>query len=400
MKLLYSSTPSNLFTSFARPTSSTKVVLVRHARTTYNEQGRFQGSSDESVLTAKGHQDAYATGLALKEYNFDAIYTSPLKRVQQTTQEIITALRQDNVTLVDSDRLLTEICMSHWQGLYYQEVKEKFAKDYHCWQNTPHLFSFDNVYPVLELFEKAKLFWQKVLSKHQGQTILIVAHGGTNRALISTAIGLQPESYHSLQQSNCGISHLEFAPSNDGKLKYLNATEHLGETLPKLKAGKAGWRWLLLSETNAKILKDRFLFDGRKRRGNPSLFHSRIDRLGSSNSIDLLLTEHSISESIAQKLATKYQIPHFPLAENHFSNWQQTIMNRQKSLIDLEQLSLTTGLIIASDKLITRILKNTFKINISYIQDSLTVIHYPQTTNHSILQGILPLTSKAIALTK
>ncbi|MGK7895467.1 MAG: histidine phosphatase family protein, partial [Xenococcus sp. (in: cyanobacteria)] len=301
---------------------------------------------------------------------------------------------------VDSDRLLTEICMSHWQGLYYQEVKEKFAEDYHCWQNTPHLFSFDNVYPVLELFEKAKLFWQKVLSKHQGQTILIVAHGGTNRALISTAIGLQPESYHSLQQSNCGISHLEFAPSNDGKLKYLNATEHLGETLPKLKAGKAGWRWLLLSETNAKILKDRFLFDGRKRRGNPSLFHSRIDRLGSSNSIDLLLTEHSISESIAQKLVTKYQIPHFPLAENHFSNWQQTIMNRQKSLIDLEQLSLTTGLIIASDKLITRILKNTFKINISYIQDSLTVIHYPQTTNHSILQGILPLTSKAIALTK
>ena len=365
-------------------TSTTKVVLVRHARTIYNEQGRFQGSSDESVLTAKGHQDAYATGLALKEYNFDAIYTSPLKRVRQTTQEIITALGQDNVPFVDSNHLLTEIWMSHWQGLYYQEVKEKFTEDYNCWQNTPHLFSFNNVYPVVEMFEKARLFWQQVLTKHQGKTILIVAHGGINRALISTAIGLQPESYHSLQQSNCGISHLEFAPSNDGKLKYLNDTEHLGETLPKLKAGKGGWRWLLLSETNAKTLKNLYLFE----------------RLGSSNSIDLLLTEHSISDSIAQKLATKYQIPHLPLAENHFSNWQQTIMNRQKSLIDLEQLHLTTGLIIASDKLITRILKNTFKINIFYTQDSLTVIHYPQTTNHSIVQGVLPLTSKAIALTQ
>lgn len=385
MKLLYSSTPSNLFTSCTCPTSSTKVVLVRHARTTYNEQGRYQGSSDESVLTEKGHQDAYVTGLALRKYNFDAIYTSPLKRVQQTTQEITNALKdRNNVPSVYSDRLLTEICMFHWQGLYYQEVKEKFAEAYNCWQNTPHLFSFGNVYPVVELFEKARLFWQKVLSQHQGQTILIVAHGGTNRALISTAIGLQPESYHSLQQSNCGISHLEFVPSNDGKLKYLNATEHLGEILPKLKAGKTGWRWLLLSETNAKTLKDRSLFE----------------RLGSSNSIDLLLTEHSISESIAQKLATKYQIPHFPLAENHFSNWQQTITNRQKSPIDLEQPHLTTGLIISSDRLITRILKNTFKINISHIQDSLTVIHYPQTTNHSILQGVLPLTNKVIALTK
>ncbi len=82
--------------------------------------------------------------------------------------------------------------MFHWQGLYYQEVKEKFAEAYNCWQKTPHLFSFNNVYPVLELFEKARLFWQQILTKHQGQTILIVAHGGTNRALISTAVGLQP----------------------------------------------------------------------------------------------------------------------------------------------------------------------------------------------------------------
>ncbi len=119
-----------------------------------------------------------------------------------------------------------------------------------------------------------------------------------------------------------------------------------------------------------------------------------------SNSIDLLLTEHSISESLAQKLATKYQIPHLPLAKSHLSNWQQTIINRQKLPMALEQPHLTTGLIIASDKLTARILKNTFQINISHTQDSLTVIHYPQTTNHPILQGILPFISEAIALTK
>ncbi|MEM7592694.1 MAG: histidine phosphatase family protein [Cyanobacteria bacterium P01_A01_bin.83] len=379
MKLLYDSVPS---TSSTSPTPSTKIILVRHARTTYNEQGRYQGSSDESVLTPKGHQDAYTTGLALKEYNFDAIYTSPLKRVRQTTQEILTALKdRNNVPSVYSDRLLTEIFMSHWQGLYYQEVKEKFAEAYHCWQNTPHLFSINNTYPVLELFEKAKLFWQQVLTKHQGQTILIVAHGGTNRALISTAVGLKPESYHNLQQSNCGISRLEFTSINNGELKYLNATHHLGETLPKLKAGKTGWRWLLLPETNAK--------------SDLSLF----DILGSGN-INLLLTEHSIPESFAQKIATKYRIPHLPLAENHFFNWQQIIINRQKSPIFVEQSHLSTGLIIASDKLITRILKNTFQVNTFHAQDSLAVIHYPQSANHPIIQGILPLISQAILLSK
>ena len=339
--------------------------------------------------------------MTLKKYNFDAIYTSPLNRVRQTTQEILTALgNKDYVAPVYSDRLLTEIGMSYWQGLYYQEVEEKFTQAYNCWQNTPHLFSFDRVYPVLELFKKARLFWQKVLSQHRGQTILIVAHGGTNRALISTAVDLQPEKYHSLQQSNCGISYLEFSLRNNAKIKYLNDTEHLEETLPKLKAGKTGWRWLVLSETNTSKLSYRSLFD----------------RLGSSNSIDLLLTEHSttrlgmlgkpqhpsrsISESCAQKLATNFKIPHLTLAADHFLNWQQTIIDRQKLSISTERSRLTTSLIIASDKLIARILKKTFQINISHTQDILAVIHYPQSKNHPILQSILPLTSKAIALTK
>ena len=380
-------------------TYSTKVILVRHARTTYNEQQRYQGSSDESVLTEKGYQNAYATGLTLKKYNFDAIYTSPLNRVRQTTQEILTAMgNKDYVAPVYSDRLLTEIGMSYWQGLYYQEVKEKFTEAYNCWQNTPHLFSFNNIYPVLELFEKARLFWQKVLSQHRGQTILVVAHGGTNRALISTAVDLQPEKYHSLQQSNCGISCLEFTSRNNSKLKYLNATDHLGETLPKLKAGKTGWRWLLLSD-NVKSLGDRVLFD----------------KLSSCN-IDLLLTEHSttrlgmlgkpqhpsrsISESFAQKLATNFKIPHLTLAADHFLNWQQTIIDRQKSLISTERLRLTTSLIVASDKLIAQILKATFQINISHTQNILAIVHYPQSKKHPILQSILPFTSKAIALTK
>ena len=123
--------PFNVSSHIYSQNSNTKVILVRHARTTYNEQGRYQGSSDRSVLTPKGHQDAYTTGLALKEYNFDAIYTSPLKRVRQTTQEIVSALNSPDIPVYIEPKL-TEICMSHWQGLYYQEVKEKFAEAYKC----------------------------------------------------------------------------------------------------------------------------------------------------------------------------------------------------------------------------------------------------------------------------
>lgn len=359
-------------------TPSTKVILVRHARTTYNEQGRYQGSSDESVLTEKGYKDAYATGLALQQFDFDAIYTSPLTRVQQTTQVILTALKPiNNIPPVFIDHQLTEISMSDWQGLFYQEVKEKFAEDYSCWQNTPHIFTFNNTFfPVIELFKQAQQFWNKVLTKHRGQTILIVAHGGTNRALISTAVGLNPEHYHSLQQSNCGISCLEFASEhNIGELKYLNVTNHLGETLPKLKAGKTGWRWLLLSKANTKNIAK----------------HSYITRLINSNSIDLLLTDRSVSKCPIEELAVRAKIPQLSLAQNHFLDWQQTIVKQRKYSFNSEQASLTTGLIIASDKLIAQILHTTLNINTLNIAANVAIIHYPQNHSYSILQGVLPL---------
>jgi phosphoserine phosphatase len=365
----------NLLSSF---TPSTKVILVRHARTTYNEQGRYQGSSDESVLTEKGHQDAYATGLALQQYNFDAVYTSPLMRVQQTTQVILEALKAtNNLPPVFIDHRLTEISMSDWQGLFYQEVKEKFSETYSCWQNTPHLFTFNNTFfPVIELFKQAQQFWQVVLNKHRGETILIVAHGGTNRALISTALGLNPEYYHSLQQSNCGISCLEFSlEDNFGELKYLNVTSHLGETLPKLKAGKTGWRWLLLSKANAKNTDE----------------YSYVTRLINSNSINLLLTEHSVSKYPIEELAVQYKIPHLSLAQNHFLDWQQTIIQQKNYFFNSEKVSLNTGLIVASDKLLAQILHTTLNINTLNIADNLAIIHYPQNHSYSILQGVLPL---------
>ena len=129
--------------------------------------------------------------------DFNAIYTSPLTRVQQTTKEIVSALNSPNIPDIPVyvEPKLTEVCMADWQGLYYQEVKDKYADAHDCWQNAPHLFTRDRInYPVLELFKQAQAFWQEILNKHRGQTILIVAHGGTNRALIGTAIALSPKA--------------------------------------------------------------------------------------------------------------------------------------------------------------------------------------------------------------
>lgn len=379
---------NNLVTSISHTSSptysttpDTKVILVRHARTTYNEQGRYQGSSDESVLIEKGHQDAYNTGLALQQYDFDAIYTSPLKRVRQTTQEIVSALNSPNIPVYIEPKL-TEVCMADWQGLFYQEVKDKYPDAYRCWQNTPHLFTRDRVhYPVLELFQQAKAFWQEILYKHRGQTILIVAHGGTNRALIGTAIALSPKHYHSLQQCNCGISCLQFSSfSNLGEVQYLNVTNHLGKNLPKLKAGKTGWRWLLIS---SEIPKEQCNFP-------------YLKQLFQDSQIDLVLTDDAEnSQALATNLLTDdYSALHISIDKNDFlDSWQKKILQKQQANISSSISSLFTGSIVVSNKLELQILSQTFDIDTSLnLTNSLAVVHYPHGEKRSILQGIIPLT--------
>ena len=285
----------------------TRVILVRHGRSTFNDQGRYQGSSNDSVLTPKGIETARRVGYYLSEQlartPIDIIYTSPLQRVQQTAREIIQAMDEAAVCANTScnrpsvaiSYQLKEISLSHWEGLPYAHVRQQFPEQYQCWLQRPHLFKLpvpsphvpasngsspsdlSNVsraldaspysstvatavdthtyFPVRSLYQSAQQFWKKSLSQHLGRTVLVVSHSATIHALISTALGLPACYHHSLQQSNCGISELTFEHSStaDGmdtkpivQLHRLNQTTMLGESLPKLKVNKQGLRLLLL----------------------------------------------------------------------------------------------------------------------------------------------------------
>jgi probable phosphoglycerate mutase len=240
---------------------STRVIILRHGQSSYNSQGRIQGRSDASVLTDKGRSDAQTTGEALKGLKFGAVYCSPLQRAQSTAKTVVACL-DDNYEPIPDDRLL-EVDLPLWENMLNSEVKEKFASEYQAWKQRPHelkmlLTQADGTqtehFPVLSLYEQAANFWQGVLPKHENETILIVAHNGINRALISTALNIPPNRYHSIQQSNCGVTVLNFAGGfGDGvQLESLNQTSHLGQPLPSFRPEHQGPRLLLVrhGETN------------------------------------------------------------------------------------------------------------------------------------------------------
>ncbi|MGF2038183.1 MAG: histidine phosphatase family protein [Nostoc sp. CmiVER01] len=236
----------------------TRVIIVRHGQSGYNTERRIQGRTDASTLTEKGGNDASIVGKALSNILFNAIYSSPLQRAKHTADIIHSELatHPEQSAVIQVSDLLLEIDLPLWEGLLTAEVKQKFAEDYRTWHQRPDELRMllndaqgtREHFPVLALYEQARHFWQETLSQHQGETILIVGHNGINRALISTALGIPPSRYHSIQQSNCGISVLNFAGGlgEPVQLESLNQTQHTGESLPSLRPDHQGIRLLLV----------------------------------------------------------------------------------------------------------------------------------------------------------
>ena len=234
---------------------TTRAIVVRHGQSSYNTERRIQGRSDVSTLTQKGRDDAFKTGTALSHLNFAAIYSSPLQRAK-TTAEVIAQCLVTPAQIQTADNL-KEIDLPLWEGMLSQEVKDNLAQDYRLWKQHPDEFVMivpqtdggeKKYFPVLALYEQARQFWQETLARHDGETILIVGHNGINRALISAALGIAPSRYHSIQQSNCGISVLNFSGDlgQSVQLESMNQTGHLGEVLPSLRPNHQGVRLLLI----------------------------------------------------------------------------------------------------------------------------------------------------------
>ncbi|HEY9622175.1 MAG TPA: histidine phosphatase family protein, partial [Crinalium sp.] len=236
----------------------TRVILVRHGISTYNVLKRVQGHCDESTLTDEGREAARKVGLALQGLQLNAVYSSPLKRAKETAQLIVGTLGDAvfSPSAIQFTDNLKEINLALWEGMPFDEVREKFPEAYEIWRDRPHELKMEistpdgtvELLPVPALHDQAKNFWQDVLPNHAGQTILVVAHSGINRALINTAVGLSPEHYHSFYQSNCGISVLNFsgALGEPVQMESINLTAHMGKPLPGFRPGQQGPRFLLV----------------------------------------------------------------------------------------------------------------------------------------------------------
>jgi len=185
-----------------------RVILVRHGQSTWNAEGKMQGSSNNSELTKKGSEQAKVTKALLENAKFDATFVSPLKRAQSTA-EIVWSASKVKPEVLSS---LREIDLYSFQGLVKAEAEKEYGEVYKLWKKHPSQFEIDGHFPVRELWFRASTAWQNIL-RSEATNSLVVAHNAVNQAMICSATGLPPSYFRRFVQSNGALTAIDFFPN-------------------------------------------------------------------------------------------------------------------------------------------------------------------------------------------
>lgn len=160
----------------------TQFLLVRHGQTDWNLARRFQGQTD-IPLNNTGIDQAHKLASKLVEDRFDAIYSSDLSRASQTAAIIAETL---GLSFIEDARL-REICKGVFEGLAYDEVKEKYPLDLQRDHDDPVYSRTPGAETVAEVAERVRAAANDITNLHPYGRILLVSHGLAVATLVCQA---------------------------------------------------------------------------------------------------------------------------------------------------------------------------------------------------------------------
>ncbi|GEA15309.1 MAG: hypothetical protein PWR22_49 [Moorella sp. (in: firmicutes)] len=199
----------------------TRVYLVRHGETEWNNAGRYQGHSDVA-LSPRGRQQAELLRERFRHVSLDGVYSSDLSRARETAATIAAPHGLEVNTVTG----LREINFGAWEGLTYQEIVAGFPCEWEAWRRDPANKIVPGGESFRQVMERAWRAFNGIVRQEKGRNILLVAHGGSLRALICAILGLDLTAVWRFRLDNTGVSIVD---CYDDKhiLVLLNDTHHL-----------------------------------------------------------------------------------------------------------------------------------------------------------------------------
>ncbi|MGW3953126.1 histidine phosphatase family protein [Streptomyces sp. NPDC004752] len=184
----------------------TVVVFVRHGETVWNREARFQGQLDPP-LSDLGVGQAAALADRLRAEHFDAGYVSDLRRARQTAA----AVADRTGVEFAAEPLLREIGMGDWQGLTADQVSKRHSAVWTQWLARPRWDLPPSGEGSEALARRADAILRRLVSRHPGQRVICVSHGGFVQAVLARVLDRMPWGPYPFRLDNASITSLSHA---------------------------------------------------------------------------------------------------------------------------------------------------------------------------------------------
>ena len=206
----------------------TKVIFIRHGQTEWNVTGRYQGQSDVK-LTEEGKKQAEKLADNFPVAKVDAVYASDLCRAMVTAETIANKFGLK----VQAESAFRELSFGDWEGLTYQQIVDKWEDAMANFLQHPDVLEIPGGESFPAVQQRAMKRLNELIEKHDGQTIVVVAHGAVLRTMLTAALHMPLQYLWSIRQFNTAVNIVRYDSDANPTVELLNSTAHLGNEVQR-----------------------------------------------------------------------------------------------------------------------------------------------------------------------
>jgi len=202
---------------------ATRIIAIRHGETAWNVDTRIQGHLNVP-LNETGRWQAARAAQALAGEPLAAIYASDLERAHETALSIAAATGLEVV----KNEGLRERGFGIFQGKTFAEVQAQWPDQAQRWRRREPEFAPEGGESLLQFRERVTQTAHELASRHAGEQIVMVGHGGVMDVLYRAATGQELQAPRTWELGNAAINRLLWTPEGFTLVGWSD-TQHLDD---------------------------------------------------------------------------------------------------------------------------------------------------------------------------
>lgn len=205
----------------------TRIIAIRHGETAWNVDTRIQGQLDIPLNdTGRWQAERLARALAAREA-IDVVYTSDLLRAWETARPVAAATGAP----LHTDEGLRERGFGSFQGKTFTEIEAAMPDEARRWRQRDPFWAPPGGESLTAMRRRVIETLHALASRHVGEQIVLVAHGGVMDVLYRAATGQELQAPRTWLLGNTAINRLLWSPEGLSLVGWSDTSHLDDETL-------------------------------------------------------------------------------------------------------------------------------------------------------------------------